>query len=75
MQDLSFMNDKIKKCEEDILAIKSSMEVIARHISVLEEKKTSFFERMKPSFLRKKNALEEVQLISKNNFKNFTLND
>ena len=73
--DLKSLKNQIMKCGEDISILSAKMDVIVRHLSVLEHKNRGFFERVKPSFLRKKGILEEMKNTSSSHNKTFTLND
>ena len=69
------MDTEIK---EEIMLINSKLEVIASHLAILEKKNAGFFEKMRPSFLRKKDVLGDlanIQSIIRLKQSNFKMNE
>lgn len=49
--------------KEEIDLINSKLDVIASHLAILEKKNAGFFEKFKPSFLKKKDVLSDLKNI------------
>lgn len=64
--------------KEEISLINSKIDVIASHLAILEKKNVGFFEKFKPSFLRKKDVLSELKEVSSSKYlkeSNFKMNE